>query len=161
MTKDGNVVICDLGISKLQEVATTQRNTYKIEFAGYNNPNFQGRYAYMAPELKDNGQLQSYTIQTDLYSLGLVIASIIIGKAPSYSKEPLGHFAPGDIILLKNHIPQYVAYFWCVQTESSERPTCVDDILNVLNQTFKTIEHALNFIESIKQTRLYDSNLKM
>lgn len=75
ITADGHVKLIDFGISKKVNGNNTKESTYTV------SGQFLGKPKYAAPELV-RGLVDSQDVRTDLYSTGILLYQLIVGKVP-------------------------------------------------------------------------------
>jgi len=86
--------------------------------------NFLGTTSYMAPELQQKPDAVS--VQSDLYSLGILMYELFTGICPQGDIPPPRQFEPQLPVALNDLIMR------CLEDDPEERPRSADDIKNVL-----------------------------
>jgi serine/threonine protein kinase len=89
-----------------------------------NAQNFLGTTSYMAPELEKKPDAVS--VQSDLYSLGILMYELFTGVCPQGNIPPPRHYEPDLPTGLNDLIMR------CLDADPSERPRSADDMKNVL-----------------------------
>jgi serine/threonine protein kinase len=127
------VIIADFELCQRQEEITKLKSTH--DRMGFKKFNYVGTYNYSAPELSDSKVENVYTKQSDIYSIGLTIATIFLKKEPATSKEGM-HYVDQDMQLLKEFPVINAVVAWCTKLTITERPGCCEDILELMNSCY-------------------------
>ena len=126
ITSRGIVKITDFGIAKaLSSKTITQTGV------------FMGSPGYISPEQADGKKVD---IRADIYSVGIILFELLVGKLPFRSDTPWGlvhkhiYDAPPDINKLKKNIPLHLSYIVsiCLNKKPSERFNSVAEIVEII-----------------------------
>ena len=126
VTPKGTVKITDFGIAKaLSSKTITQTGI------------FMGSPGYISPEQADGKKVD---IRSDIYSVGIILFELLVGKLPFHSDTPWGlvhkhiYDAPPDMNKLKKNIPPYLSYIAsiCLNKKPSERFNSVAEIVKII-----------------------------
>lgn len=105
----------------------------KLEFDGERKRTICGTPNYIAPEVLEGKQGHSYEV--DIWSLGVIIYTLIIGKPPfetndvktTYKKIRMNHYTFPDSVSISDEAKDLILRI--LNTDPSRRPT-VDEILS-------------------------------
>lgn len=127
LANDGRVLVSDFGIAKPIEAGSPRSNfTLSGEYVGTK--------AYMAPEVKNYAE---QSVQSEVYSIGCVIAELVTGRVPTHS------FPEADLtpINLAHWVPLLRK---ATEHSPSERFQSVDEMLDAI-QEYCVIHKSRNF----------------
>ncbi len=147
---DGKVVLCDLGLARLQVKANLERSLAQ-SLVSVDGRSLAGTLDYMAPELFEG---QEPSAASDLYALGVLLHHLLTGRPPAFgvsAEEVNPYLTPGAEGLLR----------WLLQPDPARRPASAEQVARVLARLLRAEERCLARRNGHERRRVFERRMRV